>query len=194
MEEYTHDQRKALRENDWSKNVRDEFKGLSDAEIKHRLRPRRNNLIFAFCNVLRDFNFGGIIRCSNVFACEAVVYSGFRKYDPRGAVGTVNYENVFHVPSHEDLKLYIRNCQREGYTFAVAESEIYDKSIMLPRHEWNNKTIVMLGEEGTGVPEEFIDLADLVITVPQVGSINSMNVASTAHILAYDYMTKTGRF
>jgi|SRR6185436_6949373 len=194
MEQYTHDQRKALREIDWTRNVRPEFKGLTNDQIRAKLAPVRNNLVFAFNNALRDFNFGGIIRVSNAFACRSVIYSGFRKYDPRGAVGTLNYEDIYHFPSIEDFKAIIMNYQNLGYSFVVAESDMYDKSVLLPHFRWDDKTVLMLGEEGTGVPEEFIDMADVVVTIPQVGSVNSMNVASTAHILAYDYMKSTGRF
>lgn len=192
--EYTHEQRKALREVDWSRNVRPEFQGLTNDQIRCKLAPARNNLVFAFNNALRDFNFGGIVRVSNVFACKSVIYSGFRKYDPRGAVGTLNYEDIVHFPLIEEFRAIITGYRNAGYTFAVAESDMYDKSILLPHYQWNDKTILMLGEEGTGVPEEFIDMADHVITIPQRGSVNSMNVAGTAHILAYDYMVKTGRF
>jgi len=192
--EYTHEQRKALREIDWTRNVRPEFKSLTNDQIKAKLAPVRNNLVFAFNNALRDFNFGGIIRVSNAFACQGVIYSGFRKFDPRGAVGVLNYEQVTHYPDIENFKMMINYLRNIGYTFVVAESDMYDKSVLLPHFKWNSKTVLMLGEEGTGVPEEFIEMADVVVTIPQVGSVNSMNVASTAHILAYDYMIKTGRF
>lgn len=189
---YTHEQRKALREQDWSANVRDEFRGMSKDEIKAVLKPRRNGLTFAFVNAIRDFNFSALIRVCNAFCCEGVIYSGFRRYDPRGAVGTVNYENVTHY--EEDFISKIKSMRNRGYEFVVAESDNYEKSEMLPNFQWNPKTILMLGEESVGVPAEYIELADRVVTIPQVGSVRSLNVAASGHILAYDYMTKTGRF
>lgn len=191
MIQYTHEERKALREVDWSLNVRDEFKGKSNEYIKGSLATRRNNFILMFENALRDFNFSALIRASNAFACESIIYSGFRKYDPRGAVGTGHYENIYHV---DDLEYQINLYKELGYIFAVAESDIYEKSQMLPTYQWPDKVIVMFGEEGTGVRDEFIELADVVISIPQIGSVRSMNVASSAHIMIYDYMIKTGRF
>jgi tRNA G18 (ribose-2'-O)-methylase SpoU len=191
---YTHQERKALREQDWSANVRDEFKGMSPDEVKATLAPRRNNLMFAFHNAIRDFNFSALIRVSNAFCCEGVMYSGFRRYDPRGAVGTINYEDVKHY--EYDVFIHMIGIMRslEGYEFVVAESDEYEKSEMLPQFQWNPKTILMLGEESVGVPAEYIELADRVVSIPQVGSVRSLNVAASGHILAYDYMVKTGRF
>jgi tRNA G18 (ribose-2'-O)-methylase SpoU len=194
MTTYTHEERVALRTADWSLNVRDEFKGMTREEIREALKPKRNGLTFAFHNAIRDFNFSALIRVCNAFACEGVIYSGFRKFDPRGAVGTVHYENVQHYVDPE-LFINVINMARDfGYEFVVAESDTYDKSELLPRFKWNPKTILMLGEESVGVPAEYIAMADRIVSIPQVGSVRSLNVASAGHILAYDYMIKTGRF
>lgn len=192
---YTHEERKALRESDWSANVRDEFKGMSKDEIRIALGPRRNRLIFAFHNAIRDFNFSALIRASNAFCCEAVIYTGFRRYDPRGAVGMLNYEEIFHYPEQSVFLETINFWRVEfGYEFVIAESDEYEKSEMLPGFQWNPKTILMLGEESIGVPQEYIEMADRIVSIPQLGSVRSLNVASAGHILAYDYMIKTGRF
>lgn len=195
MQTYSFEDRKALREQDWSsaQNVRDEFKGLAVDEIKNALQPRRSHLQIAFYNAIRDFNFSAMIRASNAFACESIVYSGFRKFDPRAAVGSVHYENVYHIDDPELFKLYINLHREDGYRFVVAESDIYEKSIPLGNYQWNEHTILMLGEESVGVDPEFIEMADDIVYIPQFGSVRSMNVASTGHIFIYDYMQKTGR-
>lgn len=194
MQTYTHDERVALRTADWSLNVRDEFKGMSREEIRQAIAPRRNGLTFAFHNAIRDFNFSALIRACNAFACEGVIYSGFRKFDPRGAVGTLHYENVKHYDNQDDFTAVIRWAQRFGVEFVVAESDEYEKSEMLPKFQWKSKTILMLGEESVGVPQEYINMADRIVSIPQKGSVRSLNVASAGHVLAYDYMMKTGRF
>lgn len=194
LNQLTHDDRKALREQDWSLNVRDEFRGMTKDQIKEALAPRRNGLMFAFHNAIRDFNFSALIRVCNAFACEGVMYSGFRKFDPRGAVGTLHYENVTHYPNESLFRGVIQSAKMLGYEFVVAESDEYEKSEYLPGFQWNDKTILMLGEESTGVPQDYIDMADRIVSIPQIGSVRSMNVASAGHILAYDYMIKTGRF
>jgi len=194
LSQLTHEDRVALREQDWSLNVRDEFKGMSKDEIRAALAPKRNNLVFAFHNAIRDFNFSALIRLCNAFACQSVMYSGFRKFDPRGAVGTLHYENVFHHPDPKDFINAINIARMYGSEFVVAESDEYEKSEPLPSFQWNDRTILMLGEESTGVPQEYIDMADRIVSIPQIGSVRSLNVASAGHVLAYDYMMKTGRF
>lgn len=194
--ELTSEDKKRLREYDWSssQNVRDKFKGMSNDQIKKALMPYRNSLQIAFVNALRDFNFGGIIRASNAFCCESIIYAGHRRYDPRGTVGTKNYEHVVHFAEEDGLKNYIQMDKMAGARFVVAEWIEDDPRMQpLPQYKWNDQTILMLGEEGLGVPDEYLELADDIVYVPQFGSVRSMNVASTAHIFMYDYMVKTGR-
>lgn len=191
--DYTPEEMRNLRERDWSLNVRDEFKGMTVEEVKDALQLRRSTLQLAFVNALRDFNFAALLRASNAFCCESVVYAGHRRYDPRGAVGVKNYENIYHLEDEDLLQLYINIKRDEGYTFVVAESDIYPNSKALPEYQWNPKTVLMFGEESIGVPEEFISLADDVVYVKQLGSVRSMNVSATAHIFLFDYAVKTGR-
>lgn len=187
----THSERVAARESDWSRNVRDEFKGMSVEQIKDVLSTRRNNLVIGFDNAIRDFNFSGIIRASNAFCCQGIIYSGFRRYDPRGAVGTKHYENVIHV--ERSLTEVVVDMRTNGYRIVVAESDEFLNSKNLAYYDWEDKTFLIMGEEAIGVAQDIIDLADDVVYIPQFGSVRSLNVASAAHIFMWEYMKKTGR-
>lgn len=197
--ETTHEQRKALRETDWSHNVTDEFKGMQTEEIREILRERRTGFHMVFENALRDFNFGGIIRACNGFVCEGVTYTGFRRYDPRGTVGTKNYEDITYMPDPKDFIRFIRARQNANIPFIVAEylprdHEYFHKQKSLVHFEWPEECTVMFGEEGTGVSDQYLYHADHVVYVPMFGSVRSFNVASTAHVFMYDYLVKTGMF
>lgn len=193
-----HEERKALRETDWSANVRDEFKGLGVDEIRKILSERRNGFHIVFENALRDFNFGGIIRAINGFACDGITYTGFRRYDPRGTVGTKHYENIEYMADPKDFIQFIRARQHYGMPFIVAEfvpddHEFAYKQESLATFEWPEECTVMFGEEGTGVSDQYLYHADHIVYIPMFGSVRSLNVASAAHIFIYDYLKKTGR-
>jgi tRNA G18 (ribose-2'-O)-methylase SpoU len=195
----THEERKALREIDWSANVQDEFKGMKTEEIREALRERRTGFHMVFENALRDFNFGGIIRACNGFVCDGVTYTGFRRYDPRGTVGTKNYEDITYMPDPKDFIRFIRARQNAGIPFIVAEylpndHEYFRKQESLVHFDWPEECTVMFGEEGTGVSDQYLYYADHIVYLPMFGSVRSFNVASTAHVFMYDYLVKTGMF
>lgn len=193
-----HEERKALREADWSLNVRDEFKGLGVDKVRAILQTRRNGFHIVFENALRDFNFGGIIRGINGFACDGITYTGFRRYDPRGTVGTKNYENIDYMPDPKDFIRFIRARQNVDIPFIVVEfvdddHEFAYKQKSLATFEWPEECTVMFGEEGTGVSDQYLYHADHIVYIPMFGSVRSFNVACAAHVCMYDYMVKTGR-
>lgn len=195
----THEERKALRETDWSLNVQDEFKGMTKDEVREILRERRTGFHMVFENALRDFNFGGMIRACNGFVCDGITYTGFRRYDPRGTVGTKNYEDITHMPDPKDFIRFIRARQNAGIPFIVAEylpkeHEFFSKQKNLVDFEWPEECTVMFGEEGTGVSDQYLYHADHIVYLPMFGSVRSFNVASTAHVFMYDYLVKTGMF
>lgn len=47
------------------------------------------------------------------------------------------------------------------------------------------RTVVVLGHERTGIPEEYLDLLDDVVEIPMVGRGASLNVAVAGSLVAY---------
>ena len=57
-----------------ARNLRDEFKGLSNEAVKNNLDEKRVSLEIAIENVDHDFNVGTIVRSANNFNVQAVHY------------------------------------------------------------------------------------------------------------------------
>ena len=51
-------------------------------------------------------------------------------------------------------------------------------------------TMMVFGEEGIGLTDEMLNLADHVVSIKQYGSVRSMNVGTTSGIAMYDYTKK----
>ena len=56
--------------------------------------------------------------------------------------------------------------------------------------EWPENSLMIFGEEGIGISEEMMSLADHVVSITQYGSVRSMNVGTTSGIAMYDYTRK----
>ena len=74
-----------------TRNLRDEFKGLSNEAVKNNLDEKRVSLEIAIENVDHDFNVGTIVRSANNFNVQAVHIIGKKKYKARCNV----YRQVF---------------------------------------------------------------------------------------------------
>lgn len=47
--------------------------------------------------------------------------------------------------------------------------------------------MILLGNESHGVPDEFLNMADLCVEIPQFGVIRSLNVHVSASIIIWEY-------
>lgn len=75
--------------------------------------------------------------------------------------------------------------QREQGSRVVAV-ELADDAIPLPRLEpARERTVVLLGHEHNGVPDEAWPLLDAVVEIPMVGTGHSLNVAVAGSLVLY---------
>ena len=92
-----------------TRNLVDEFKGMSNEEVFDALDKKRNALEVAIENVSHDFNMGTIVRNAYYFNVSKVHIIVKKKYNRRGAMCTDKYLDIIHWGSLEGFV----NDQRE---------------------------------------------------------------------------------
>jgi len=167
-----------------NRNVVSKYKEWVNAEIRADLQKNRSECINIFINLSGDFNKASAIRSHNAFLGKEVYIVGRRRYDTRGTVGTYHYENVYHA---DDLREVVDKLHREGYIiFAVDNIEKYNPENIFDV-EFPIKSAFLYGEEGDGLSKRSIQMCDRMIYIQQYGSVRSLNVASAASIIMYEY-------
>ncbi len=58
-------------------------------------------------------------------------------------------------------------------------------------HGWEERTVVLLGNEAWGIPDEDLRLADTEVHVPLFGKAESLNVATAAALMFYEIRRRT---
>lgn len=165
------------------RNVADEFKHLSNAEIKEELKRRSLPFGVLMMHWKGDFNIGTLIRNANSFGAREIFYVGKRRYDKRLSVGTHHYHDLIHYSSNEDiLKL------KEKYVLIGADNNC--NSVPIETFEWPENALMIFGEEQMGIPEEVLKMCDHVVSITQFGSARSLNAANASAIFLYDYSVK----
>ena len=174
-----------------TRNVADKYKGWTVEAIQADLSAKSSALIVAASNELRDFNWGTVVRCANNFNVDKVVFTGKRRWDRRGAVGAHNYTRIDYVETAQDLVQQYRSL---GYRIVAAEYLEGDSRMQpLTTYQWADRTVLFFGEEGRSLDEDVLTLMDDIVSIPALGSVRSLNVATAAGIMLYDYTAKTAR-
>ena len=171
-----------------TRNVIDEFKGLSVEDIRAELSKRRRPFGTLILNIDYDLNIATIVRTHNAFCGEEIFYLGRRKFNRRGCVGTYHYEDLTHFSTLEEA---LENIP-DKYTWIGVDNR--PGAIPLQEFEWPAQPLLIFGHERGGL--DFLPQlpyhCSQVVKIPQMGSTRSLNVGVASGIAMYDLCNKRG--
>ncbi len=168
----------------WERNVADHFKDKSEEEIKKELAATAQPFAVCFEHWIGDFNMGSGIRNANAFNAKEVFYIGDHKWDRRSSVGVYKYTEVQWIPTIEDfMKL------QDRYTI-VGIDNIPGRSVPLGNYEWKPNTLMVFGEEGTGLTLPMQAFCKDIVEIEMYGSVRSFNCGVASGIVMHDFVQK----
>ena len=170
-------------END-TRNLVDEYKGMTNEQVFDALSKKRNELEVAIENVEHDFNVGTIVRSANSFNVRKVHIIGKKKYNRRGAMCTDKYLEIVYWTDYKD---FMRD-QRERGREVVAIENNTSRAQGLVNKKFVQKTTLVFGSEGNGITPELLSEADDVRFIESFGSTRSVNVGVAAGIAMYEWV------
>lgn len=133
-------------------------------------------------------NLGGLARTCEIFAAECLVVHDLGiKQDAlfKGvSVSASEWMPLVEVKP-ENIARFLRAKRKEGY--AVVGLEQAARSRALGKVELPEKVVLLLGKEKEGIPVELIQELDIVVEIPQLGIIRSLNVHVSGALLIWDY-------
>ncbi|MBD2756018.1 RNA methyltransferase [Spirosoma validum] len=151
---------------------------------------------FPYCLILDDIrslnNVGSVFRTADAFRAQKVYLCGITGQPPHrditktalGATESVDWQYV------TDVVALVQQLQADGWIVAAIEQA--DGSTLLSdfQPEPNKPYAFVLGNEVAGVREEIVQLANVVLEIPQFGTKHSLNVAVTTGIVCWDFLQK----
>lgn len=132
-------------------------------------------------------NMGTIIRTADSANINQIIINKTTvdPYSPkviRSTMGAIYRTNIIEV---EDLKATLKEMKLKGFqiitTDLKATQSIYDIN-------YNNKTVVVIGNEANGVRQEILQTADKKVIIPMLGKTESLNASIAASIMIYEYV------
>jgi len=135
-------------------------------------------------NVIRDFNLASVIRNAEVFGLDHVHVIGWRKYDKRGTVGAHKLIDITH---HKDFDSFVEHVGI-GNIVPIEHPDQYDlDNIPVPVSEYlfRKGHCLLLGEEGQGIPAEYLGRFARYCYIPQYGATRSLNAAVASGIVMH---------
>jgi TrmH family RNA methyltransferase len=143
-----------------------------------------DQLLVGVAGIQDPGNLGTIIRSAEAFGARAVLLgektvSHFNPKAVRASAGSLFREPLLRVKMAETIPLLKQQGMR-----VLATSSHKGK----PLHEANflGAAMIVVGNEGAGVPPEILSLADELVTIPHSPRVESLNAGIAASILLYE--------
>lgn len=165
------------------RNVVDRYRYWSVEAIVADLDERRHPFHVAIENWQHDLNIGSIVRTANAFLAEAVHIIGKRRWNRRGAMVTDRYQHIVH---HPDVAAFARWARAHALPIVAVDNVPGSQAIestSLPE-----RCVLLFGQEGPGLTEEALAVADAHVEITQYGSTRSINAGAAAAIVMHSWM------
>ncbi len=138
-------------------------------------------------NIQNPDNLGAIVRTAEALGADGlIVNSGCDIYSPKAQRASMGALLRFPVIKTSDGEKLLSECKlKKMKVFASVVSGDAQSVINASKQ---GGAILVIGNEGNGVGEEILALADCKVTIPMKGKAESLNASAAASILIWEFL------
>jgi tRNA G18 (ribose-2'-O)-methylase SpoU len=178
----------------------DELAGKADAEIVAvvgmptadltDIAADSRLLVVVFDRPTTPGNIGTLIRSADAFGASAVVVAGHAAdpYDPlsvRASTGSIFALPVIGVDAPRDVLAWVESLRNGGLPVQIVATDEHG-AVEAADHDLTGPTVLLIGNETTGLSAAWLEAADQVVRIPIVGAASSLNAASAGTVMLYE--------
>jgi len=131
-------------------------------------------------------NLGTLVRSAEAFGATGVLttprtVSAWNQKALRASVGS-----VFRVPVVEVTASEVERLKQSGVRLIAAVGADDAGVISAQEMDFTAACAVMIGNEGSGLGEEWMEMCDAQVTIPCPGAVESLNAAVAGSLLLYE--------
>jgi tRNA G18 (ribose-2'-O)-methylase SpoU len=149
---------------------------------------RRENIAVLLDNIRSAWNAGSILRSADGFGFTHAYLCGITPTADNEAVTKTSLGAEDSVPwsYHKDAGKLVKGLKVEGWrVYALEEDPRSQPLTQLRASTQSDLSVMIVGNEVTGVDPELLDLCDKIFYIPMLGEKKSFNVAIAFGIAAY---------
>lgn len=145
-----------------------------------------NPLIIVLEDVRSALNVGAIFRTADAAGAQELILTGITPYPPhpripKTALGATECVAWKHISQMAEVITYL-----QALEFKIIAVEIASHAVNMFDYEFPDKTAIIFGNEINGVSQETLTKVDQTVKIPMYGNKESLNVATTVGIVAFE--------
>ncbi len=165
---------------------------LNRPTVEEYKQTQKNPFVFVLDDIRSLNNVGSIFRTADAFCVEKIYLCGITGTPPHrditktalGADESVDWEYASSIITLVEI------LKSQGFEIMAIEQAEGSTSLANFCPDKTKKYAFVMGNEVFGVNEAIISACDLCLEIPQFGTKHSLNVAVSAGIVAWDYISK----
>jgi 23S rRNA (guanosine2251-2'-O)-methyltransferase len=144
-------------------------------------------------NIRSAWNVGSILRSADGFGFSHAYLCGISPTPDNEAVTktSLGAEDFVTWSYHKDAVKLVKGLKKTGWKVLALEEHERAQSITSQTGNLDTNTVLIIGNEVTGVDPELLELADEIYFIPMRGQKRSFNVANAFSIAAYALVEQT---
>jgi 23S rRNA (uridine2479-2'-O)-methyltransferase len=157
-----------------------------------RIPVRDDLFVTVFDRPASPGNVGTLIRSVDAFGGSGLIITGHAAdpYDPRcvrASTGSLFSVPVLRAASHREILAWLRELRAGGLPVALLGTD-EDGQADLRAIDLRGPTLLVIGNETTGLTAGWRDECDALVRIPMAGTASSLNAATAGSILLFEAM------
>ena len=164
---------------------------LTRCSVGQYWEMEKNPVAVLLDNVRSMYNVGSVLRTSDAFLISEVILCGITGCPPHPEITktALGAEESVKWRYEKDALETVKKMKSEGWTVCVLE-QAHDS---IPLNEFrtsdDKKYLLVAGNEVEGVDQRIVDIADIILEIPQFGVKHSLNVSVSVGIALWQFIS-----
>ena len=142
-------------------------------------------------NVRSMYNVGAIFRTADAFLLNEIILCGITGRPPHPEITktALGAEESVKWRYAENALVAVEDMKEEGWKICVLEQTHGSLPLQSFKPNDDERYLLVTGNEVNGVDQHIVDMADVVLEIPQLGVKHSLNVSVSTGIALWQMIT-----
>lgn len=164
---------------------------LTNCSLRQYKEREKLPLCVLLDNLRSMYNVGAVFRTADAFLIKEIILAGISGCPPhpeisKTALGAEESVEWRHV---EESFAEVERMRGEGWKICVLEQTHNSVPLQEFAPMDDDKYLLVVGNEVNGVDQRIVDIADIVLEIPQAGVKHSLNVSVSAGMALWQFVS-----
>ena len=167
------------------------FKYKIFSDFLKESKNKDNELVLLLDKIEDPRNFGAIIRTAAAVGVSAIFIKNYNQVGMENSVFKTSAGTIFKIDIVEvsNISDTLKKLKNNGFwTYALDMSDEPENSLL--KHDFTQKTALILGSEGNGISQKLVENSDFIISIPMENNVESLNVSVSGALAMYKWKEK----